>query len=37
MLENITAGTCIHLLSQIEDKTLDQFWNDIFYRQISDN
>jgi hypothetical protein len=29
MLKNITAGTCIHLLSQIKDKTLDQFWNDI--------
>lgn len=29
MLENITAGTCIHLLSQIKDKTLGQFWNDI--------
>lgn len=29
MLENITAGTCIHLLSQIKEKTLDQFWNDI--------
>jgi hypothetical protein len=29
MLENISAGTCLHLLSQIEDKTLDQFWNDI--------
>lgn len=29
MLENTTAGTCIHLLSQIKDKTLDQFWNDI--------
>ena len=30
MLENISVGTCIHLLSQIEDKTLDQFWNDIY-------
>jgi hypothetical protein len=29
MLENTTAGTCIHLLSQIKDKTLDQFWKDI--------
>lgn len=29
MLENITAGKCIHLLSRIKDKTLDQFWNDI--------
>jgi len=29
MLENMTAGTCIHLLSQIKDKTLYQFWNDI--------
>lgn len=29
MLENITTGTCIHLLSQIKKKTLDQFWNDI--------
>ena len=29
MLENITAGTCVHLLSQIEDETLDQFWKDI--------
>lgn len=29
MLENITAGTCIHILSQIKEDTLDQFWNDI--------
>lgn len=29
MLQNTTAGTCIRLLSQIKDKTLDQFWNDI--------
>lgn len=29
MVENVTAGTCIHLLSQIKDKTIDQFWNDI--------
>jgi hypothetical protein len=29
MLENTTAGTCVHLLSQIEDETLDQFWKDI--------
>lgn len=29
MLENITAGTCIHILSQIKEETLDQFWNDI--------
>jgi hypothetical protein len=28
-LGNITAGTCIHLLSLIEDETLDRFWNDI--------
>jgi hypothetical protein len=29
MLENTTAGTCVHILSQIEDETLDQFWKDI--------
>ncbi len=29
MLENITAGKCIHLLSQIKEETLDKFWNDI--------
>lgn len=29
MLEKVTVGTCIHLLSQIKDRTLNQFWNDI--------
>lgn len=28
VLENIAVGECIHLLSQIEDKALDQFWKD---------
>lgn len=29
MLEKVTVGTCIHLLSQIKDRTLKQFWSDI--------
>lgn len=29
MVENVTIGTCIHLLSKIKDKTLNQFWSDI--------
>jgi hypothetical protein len=29
MHKESTAGTCIHLLSRIKEKTLDQFWNDV--------
>ncbi|HWR24891.1 MAG TPA: hypothetical protein VN278_01545, partial [Methanosarcina sp.] len=29
MLENITVGTCMHLLSQIENEALDYFWWEI--------
>jgi hypothetical protein len=29
MLENITAGTCIYMLSQLEDENLTKFWGDV--------
>jgi hypothetical protein len=30
MLKDISVGTCVHMLSQMDDKALDKFWRETF-------